>query len=72
VGLPSPPNSILYSPVFVQGFFPSGRDLVIFEFAASDAKCLKRGVKEVVKSIRRGNKGLVLNLNLPVQCFVNL
>ncbi|CAM0944410.1 unnamed protein product [Alopecurus aequalis] len=25
---------------------------------ASDAKCLKRGVKEVVKSIRRGNKGL--------------
>ncbi|TVU28345.1 hypothetical protein EJB05_19860 [Eragrostis curvula] len=24
---------------------------------ASDAKCLKRGVKEVVKSIRRGNKG---------------
>ncbi|XP_066378219.1 H/ACA ribonucleoprotein complex subunit 2-like protein [Miscanthus floridulus] len=25
---------------------------------ASEAKCLKRGVKEVVKSIRRGNKGL--------------
>ncbi|RLN13309.1 H/ACA ribonucleoprotein complex subunit 2-like protein [Panicum miliaceum] len=24
---------------------------------ASEAKCLKRGVKEVVKSIRRGNKG---------------
>nr|DAD31607.1 TPA_asm: hypothetical protein HUJ06_010458 [Nelumbo nucifera] len=26
---------------------------------ASEAKCLKRGVKEVVKSIRRGNKGSV-------------
>ncbi|XP_008783062.1 H/ACA ribonucleoprotein complex subunit 2-like protein [Phoenix dactylifera] len=25
---------------------------------ASEAKCLKRGVKEVVKSIRRGHKGL--------------
>ncbi|XP_047077902.1 H/ACA ribonucleoprotein complex subunit 2-like protein [Lolium rigidum] len=25
---------------------------------ASEAKCLKRGVKEVAKSIRRGNKGL--------------
>ncbi|KAJ0960732.1 hypothetical protein J5N97_001381 [Dioscorea zingiberensis] len=25
---------------------------------ASESKCLKRGVKEVVKSIRRGNKGL--------------
>uniref|UniRef100_A0A0D9VKJ0 Ribosomal protein eL8/eL30/eS12/Gadd45 domain-containing protein n=1 Tax=Leersia perrieri TaxID=77586 RepID=A0A0D9VKJ0_9ORYZ len=25
---------------------------------ASEARCLKRGVKEVVKSIRRGNKGL--------------
>ncbi|KAG2661245.1 H/ACA ribonucleoprotein complex subunit 2-like protein [Panicum virgatum] len=25
---------------------------------ASEAKCLKRGVKEVVKSIRRGNKGI--------------
>uniref|UniRef100_A0A453PGM7 Ribosomal protein eL8/eL30/eS12/Gadd45 domain-containing protein n=1 Tax=Aegilops tauschii subsp. strangulata TaxID=200361 RepID=A0A453PGM7_AEGTS len=25
---------------------------------ASEAKCLKRGVKEVVKSIRRGSKGL--------------
>ncbi|KAL6838612.1 hypothetical protein ACP4OV_031569 [Aristida adscensionis] len=27
---------------------------------ASDAKCLKRGVKEVVKSIRGGNKGFVI------------
>ncbi|CAN0842539.1 H/ACA ribonucleoprotein complex subunit 2-like protein [Linum grandiflorum] len=26
---------------------------------AAENKCLKRGVKEVVKSIRRGNKGLV-------------
>uniref|UniRef100_A0A453PGP9 H/ACA ribonucleoprotein complex subunit 2 n=1 Tax=Aegilops tauschii subsp. strangulata TaxID=200361 RepID=A0A453PGP9_AEGTS len=26
---------------------------------ASEAKCLKRGVKEVVKSIRRGSKGLL-------------
>ncbi|KAK9118696.1 hypothetical protein Scep_016789 [Stephania cephalantha] len=26
---------------------------------ASESKCLKRGVKEVVKSIRRGNKGFV-------------
>ncbi|ERN05835.1 hypothetical protein AMTR_s00006p00261410 [Amborella trichopoda] len=25
---------------------------------ASESKCLRRGVKEVVKSIRRGNKGL--------------
>ncbi|MCL7022822.1 hypothetical protein MKW94_017074 [Papaver nudicaule] len=25
---------------------------------ATESKCLKRGVKEVVKSIRRGNKGL--------------
>eukprot|EP00262_Sarcandra_glabra_P011893 TRINITY_DN2942_c1_g3_i1.p1 TRINITY_DN2942_c1_g3~~TRINITY_DN2942_c1_g3_i1.p1 ORF type:complete len:152 (+),score=20.85 TRINITY_DN2942_c1_g3_i1:50-505(+) len=25
---------------------------------ASESKCLKRGVKEVVKTIRRGNKGL--------------
>ncbi|XP_010261797.1 PREDICTED: H/ACA ribonucleoprotein complex subunit 2-like protein [Nelumbo nucifera] len=25
---------------------------------ASESKCVKRGVKEVVKSIRRGNKGL--------------
>ncbi|PIA63377.1 hypothetical protein AQUCO_00201011v1 [Aquilegia coerulea] len=25
---------------------------------AAESKCLKRGVKEVVKSIRRGNKGL--------------
>ncbi|XP_078159594.1 ribosomal protein L7Ae/L30e/S12e/Gadd45 family protein [Carex rostrata] len=25
---------------------------------AAEAKCLRRGVKEVVKSIRRGNKGL--------------
>ncbi|CAN6477512.1 unnamed protein product [Victoria cruziana] len=25
---------------------------------ASESKCLKRGVKEVVKSIRRGNKGI--------------
>ncbi|KAG9448665.1 hypothetical protein H6P81_008630 [Aristolochia fimbriata] len=25
---------------------------------ASETKCLKRGVKEVVKSIRRGNKGI--------------
>jgi hypothetical protein len=30
----------------------------MFSFPASEAKCLKRGVKEVVKSIRRGNKGL--------------
>lgn len=30
-----------------------------FRFAASEAKCLKRGVKEVVKSIRRGQKGCV-------------
>ncbi|GJN29035.1 hypothetical protein PR202_gb17225 [Eleusine coracana subsp. coracana] len=28
---------------------------------ASEAKCLKRGVKEVVKSIRRGNKGFVIS-----------
>ncbi|KAJ4961556.1 hypothetical protein NE237_021466 [Protea cynaroides] len=27
---------------------------------ASEHKCLKRGVKEVVKSIRRGNKGLCI------------
>ncbi|KAK9116276.1 hypothetical protein Sjap_015223 [Stephania japonica] len=27
---------------------------------ASESKCLKRGVKEVVKSIRRGNKGLCI------------
>jgi hypothetical protein len=26
---------------------------------AAESKCLRRGVKEVVKSIRRGNKGLV-------------
>jgi hypothetical protein len=50
-------------PLSVQGFTPSDCDLVLCEFAASEAKCLKRGVKEVVKSIRRGNKGLVLNLN---------
>ncbi|GER49926.1 H/ACA ribonucleoprotein complex subunit 2-like protein [Striga asiatica] len=29
-----------------------------FENSAAERKCLKRGVKEVVKSIRRGNKGL--------------
>ncbi|GKD12776.1 H/ACA ribonucleoprotein complex subunit 2-like protein [Tanacetum coccineum] len=28
---------------------------------AAEHKCLKRGVKEVVKSIRRGNKGTGLN-----------
>ncbi|KAF9624772.1 hypothetical protein IFM89_013853 [Coptis chinensis] len=27
---------------------------------AAESKCLKRGVKEVVKSIRRGNKGLCI------------
>ncbi|KAJ6322168.1 hypothetical protein OIU77_012108 [Salix suchowensis] len=27
---------------------------------ASESKCLKRGVKEVVKSIRRGHKGLCI------------
>ncbi|KAF6169088.1 hypothetical protein GIB67_038585 [Kingdonia uniflora] len=27
---------------------------------ASESKCLKRGVKEVVKSIRRGNKGICI------------
>ncbi|GJN00053.1 hypothetical protein PR202_ga17205 [Eleusine coracana subsp. coracana] len=31
---------------------------------ASEAKCLKRGVKEVVKSIRRGNKGFVVSIAL--------
>jgi len=59
----SPPNSIPCLPLWIQGFTPSGCDLVLCEFAASEAKCLKRGVKEVVKSIRRGNKGLALNLN---------
>lgn len=27
---------------------------------AAEKKCLKRGVKEVVKSIRKGNKGSVI------------
>ncbi|CAN1195515.1 H/ACA ribonucleoprotein complex subunit 2-like protein [Linum perenne] len=31
---------------------------------AAENKCLKRGVKEVVKSIRRGNKGLVFVCSL--------
>ncbi len=34
---------------------------ISFRFAASEAKCLKRGVKEVVKSIRRGQKGCVFS-----------
>ena len=36
-----------------------------FEFdvfvVAAEKKCLKRGVKEVVKSIRKGNKGSVIS-----------
>jgi H/ACA ribonucleoprotein complex subunit 2 len=40
-----------------QNFFALGLIMLRFGFAASEAKCLKRGVKEVVKSIRRGNKG---------------
>lgn len=31
----------------------------MFLNVAAEHKCLKRGVKEVVKSIRRGNKGYV-------------
>lgn len=38
-------------------------------FAASEAKCLKRGVKEVVKSIRRGNKGFVIFTALLCSCI---
>ena len=30
-------------------------------YSAAEHKCLKRGVKEVVKSIRRGNKGSVVS-----------
>ena len=33
--------------------------IFIFLNVAAEHKCLKRGVKEVVKSIRRGNKGYV-------------
>lgn len=40
----------------------------MFSFPASEAKCLKRGVKEVVKSIRRGNKGLGLNISSSLAC----
>lgn len=29
-------------------------------FAAAKQKCLKRGVKEVVKALRKGEKGLLL------------
>lgn len=46
-------NSILFILLL---FFWGG--LFVFELAA-EKKCLKRGVKEVVKSIRKGNKGLV-------------
>ncbi|KAK6155918.1 hypothetical protein DH2020_010166 [Rehmannia glutinosa] len=34
---------------------------------AAEQKCLKRGVKEVVKSIRRGNIGLILR---PMPCLI--
>jgi H/ACA ribonucleoprotein complex subunit 2 len=42
---------------------------------AAGKKCLKRGVKEVVKSIRRGQKGLVFSffvflLSVIYDCFV--
>jgi H/ACA ribonucleoprotein complex subunit 2 len=49
--------------------FPMFRCDCLNVFAASEAKCLKRGVKEVVKSIRRGNKGFVIYTALLYSCI---
>lgn len=50
--------------------------LWVFWISAAEHKCLKRGVKEVVKSIRRGNKGYVgfhiLFMNLFIHTLVSL
>ncbi|XP_011623269.1 H/ACA ribonucleoprotein complex subunit 2-like protein isoform X1 [Amborella trichopoda] len=37
---------------------------------ASESKCLRRGVKEVVKSIRRGNKGFVIASSSTQLCVI--
>lgn len=48
-----------FSCIVFRFFFVLNFCLFIW-FIAAENKCLKRGVKEVVKSIRRGNKGSVL------------
>ncbi|URE28725.1 H ACA ribonucleoprotein complex subunit [Musa troglodytarum] len=45
-------NLLLGMPMCLQ------EDSLLIEKDAAEAKCLKRGVKEVVKSVRRGHKGL--------------
>lgn len=47
-----------YEDIFLLFGFLNNFELGLF-LSAAEQKCLKRGVKEVVKSIRRGNKGSV-------------
>jgi hypothetical protein len=61
-----------YTPPFAVAFMmisPCLYTIISILFAASEAKCLKRGVKEVVKSIRRGNKGFVIYTALLCSCI---
>ncbi|CAN6371488.1 unnamed protein product, partial [Urochloa humidicola] len=47
---------VVLRPICACGLFPSGCGSVLGQFAVSESKCLERGVKEVVKGIRLGNK----------------
>ena len=46
-------------------------ELSFFCFVASEMKQLKRGVKEVVKSVRRGKKGYAISYSL-ISSFLSL